>query len=88
MYVLLGEACGYDTGQVTGSRAAQPAMTLSEQLERSEHNLIEPQLKASSVSIEDTSVALGLPRKTLYDEMKIRARPDGLQRVGPSTGGR
>lgn len=33
-------------------------------------SLLEQQLKANNGSVKDTTMALGLPRKTLYDKMK------------------
>jgi two-component system C4-dicarboxylate transport response regulator DctD len=69
-YVLLGDACGYDIEQMMSADSGQPPMTLPEQIECFERALIEQQLKAHDGSIKDTMVALGLPRKTLYDKMK------------------
>jgi two-component system C4-dicarboxylate transport response regulator DctD len=69
-YVLLGESCGYDIGEILGTDVGRPAMTLPEQVECFERGLIEQHLKANNGSIKETMAALGLPRKTLYDKMK------------------
>ena len=72
--MLLGESCGYDIERMVDGSTDRPAMTLPEQVDCFERALIEQQLKASNGSIKDTMAALGLPRKTLYDKMKKRAR--------------
>lgn len=73
-YVLLGEACGYDIGQVVNGDSGLPTMALPEQVECFERGLIEQQLAANNGRIKDTMAALNLPRKTLYDEMKKYGR--------------
>ncbi len=69
-YVLLGESCDFDIDRLLGGEAERPAMTLPQQVECFERSLIEQHLKASNGSIKSTMLALGLPRKTLYDKMK------------------
>jgi len=70
-YVLLGESCGYDLSALlhgTGVEAAP--MTLPEQVDCFERQLIEQALAASSGNLKDAMERLGIPRKTLYDKMR------------------
>jgi two-component system C4-dicarboxylate transport response regulator DctD len=70
-YVLLGESCtfDFDNRPITDDGSGN-GLTLPEQVERFERMLIHTELSNHGGSIKDTLVALGLPRKTLYDKMK------------------
>ena len=70
-YVLLGESCTFDfDNRPITDRGDGSGLTLPEQVERFERMLIHTALSNQGGSIKNTLVALGLPRKTLYDKMK------------------
>ncbi len=68
-YVLLGQNCNYDLEELMHGQEGNAGITLPEQVECFEKSAIEQALAANKGSIKDTMVALGVPRKTLYDKM-------------------
>jgi len=70
-YLLLGESCGYDlTALLHGAPTDAGPMTLPEQVECFERQLIEQALAASRGRLKDVMDRLRIPRKTLYDKMR------------------
>ncbi|ABC27238.1 sigma 54-dependent transcriptional activator containing CheY-like receiver domain [Hahella chejuensis KCTC 2396] len=69
-YVIMGEECSFDMEHMLGEPEIQSRRTLTEKVELYEQTLIREALAAHHGSIKDSLVALGLPRKTLYDKMK------------------
>ncbi len=69
-YVLLGESCGYRLEQLMHGTEGTSAITLPEQVECFEKSIIAQTLANHKGNIKETMIALGVPRKTLYDKMK------------------
>ncbi|WP_305794053.1 sigma-54 dependent transcriptional regulator [Hahella sp. CCB-MM4] len=69
-YVIMGEDCSFEMEQMLNDQEIQSRQTLSEKVEFYEETLIRESLAANHGSIKDTMLALGLPRKTLYDKLK------------------
>ena len=72
--VLLGGDCPLDLQQLlkveTDADGGDVRSTLPYMVESFERSLIEQALTASKGSIKDAMLALGIPRKTLYDKMQ------------------
>jgi len=73
-FVIMGESYTFSDSlpgnQKDFHKELQSRMTLPEQVELFERQIIENTLKKQIGSIKDTMFSLGLPRKTLYDKMK------------------
>jgi two-component system C4-dicarboxylate transport response regulator DctD len=70
-YVLLGESCGYDADALLkGGESNDSTMTLPQQMDCFERQLIEQALVQSRGSLKYAMEGLGIPRKTLYDKMR------------------
>lgn len=69
-YVLLGESCNFDLGELINDSMSNGNMTLPEQVQCFERNAIEHELVRHHGNIKKTLEALGVPRKTLYDKMR------------------
>ncbi|MCP5444745.1 MAG: sigma-54-dependent Fis family transcriptional regulator [Chromatiaceae bacterium] len=69
-YVLLGESCGYSMEQLLHGSQGDGAITLPQQVDCFEKNLIEQTLATHKGNIKETMQSLGIPRKTLYDKMR------------------
>ncbi len=69
-YVLLGDQLDYDLERLLHGGTQEPALILPQQVDSFEKCLIAQQLAIHKGSIKDTMVALGIPRKTLYDKMR------------------
>lgn len=61
---------GFEIGHSIGpGRYSGAAVTLSDQVSHFERCLIEEELRKQNGSVSETSIALGLPKKTLYDKI-------------------
>lgn len=69
-YVLLGENYAYDLEKLLHGAENSLAITLPQQVECFEKSLIIQELALQKGSLKQTMVALGIPRKTLYDKMQ------------------
>ncbi|MCP4284390.1 MAG: sigma-54-dependent Fis family transcriptional regulator [Gammaproteobacteria bacterium] len=69
-YVLLGESCDYSLEHLMHGNQGDGSITLPEQVDCFEKSIIEQALGTHHGKLNGTMVALGIPRKTLYDKMR------------------
>jgi two-component system C4-dicarboxylate transport response regulator DctD len=69
-YVLLGENLDYDLERLMRGASTDTAITLPQQVDCFEKSLIKQQLELQKGNLKKTMLALGIPRKTLYDKMR------------------